>query len=140
MQIKEIMKTGRDLVTCAPSDTVMEAAKKMKESNVGCILVTDKGALKGIVTDRDITLIVVAQGKSGKEVPLKDVMETHLFTGKPDWDLYEVTKLMAEKKIRRLPIQSDGRLEGFVSLADLAPVVRKELDSFLEISASFLTH
>ncbi len=140
MQIREIMRKGRDLITCSPTDTVTDAAKKMREFNVGCVLITEKGELKGIVTDRDIALDVIAEGKSGGEVRLEKVMKTHVVTGKPDWDLFETTRLMAEKKIHRLPIQGNGRLEGFVSLADLAPVVQKELDNFLRISASPVAH
>lgn len=63
-------------------------------------------------------------------------MSTHVVTGKPEWDLLETTKMMAQKKIRRLPIQSNGKLKGFVSMADLAPVFKKEMDLFLDIESS----
>jgi len=118
-------------VTCKPSDFVTEAAKKMEDLNVGCILITENGSLKGILTDRDITLKVVAEGKNPRETLVREIMKTHIITGMPEWDLFEATKLMAEKKIRRLPIQTNGRLEGFLSLADIAPVYQKELDSFI---------
>lgn len=136
MQIREIMKKKRDIITCDPTDSVTEAAKKMKDCKIGCILVAENGSLKGIVTDRDITLSVVAKGKNPNEVRLREIMSTHVVTGNPEWDLLETTKMMAQKKIRRLPIQSNGKLEGFVSMADLAPVFKKEMDSFLEIESS----
>lgn len=136
MQIREIMKKKRDIITCDPTDSVTEAAKKMKDCKIGCILVAENGSLKGIVTDRDITLSVVAKGKNPNEVRLREIMSTHVITGNPEWDLLETTKMMAQKKIRRLPIQSNGKLEGFVSMADLAPVFKKEMDSFLEIESS----
>jgi CBS domain-containing protein len=140
MQVKEIMKKTTDLVICSPSDYVMDAAKKMENKNVGCILITENNNLKGILTDRDITLSVVAHGKNPREVMVKEIMKTDIITGRPEWDLFEATKLMADKKIRRLPIQSNERLEGFVSLADLAPVIKGELDSFLEIEAAPIGH
>lgn len=136
MLVKEIMKRIPDLVCCAPTDYVMDAAKLMEDNNIGCILITDNNILKGILTDRDITLLVVADGRDPRKVQVKEIMKTDIITGKSDWDLFEATKLMADKKIRRLPIQTNGKLEGFVSLADLAPVVKKELDSFLEIETA----
>lgn len=140
MQIKEIMRRRPNIVTCTPDDYVVDAAKKMNEYNVGCVLVTENGSLKGILTDRDITLSVVAQGRNPKEVHLHEIMKTDIITGKPEWDLFEATRLMAEKKIRRLPIEANGRLEGFVSLADVAPIFKRELDSFLEIESSPVSH
>ena len=137
MRVKEIMKTVPHLVTCAPSDSVMDAARKMRDHNVGCVLVTDNGHLKGILTDRDIVLSVVSPGKDPRDVRLQDVMHTDVTTGRAEWDLVEASRRMAEKRVRRLPIQSDdGKLEGFLSLADLAPVFQKEMDSLLEIEAS----
>lgn len=139
MQIREIMKKERDIITCTPTDFVTAAAKKMSERNIGCVLVTEGGSLKGIITDRDITLSVVANGKNPNEVRLKDVMKTPVITGNPEWDVYETTKMMSQKKIRRLPIQHNGKIEGFVSMADLAPVLRKEIDSFLDLEATAVT-
>ncbi len=140
MQIKEIMRKRPYIVTCSPNEFVTEAAKKMNEYNVGCVLVTEDGSLRGILTDRDITLSVVAQGKNPNEVHLYEIMKTDVVTGRPEWDLFEATRLMAEKKIHRLPIEANGRLEGFISLADLAPIVRGELDSFLEIEETLVSH
>lgn len=140
MQIREIMRNSKDIITCTPNDSVTEAARRMNSSNIGCVLITEGSSLKGIITDRDITMSVVAKGKNPSEVQLKDVMKTPVVTGEPEWDLFETTKLMAKKKIRRLPIQRDGKLEGFISMADLAPVLRKEMDSFLELESYAVTH
>ncbi len=140
MKLQEIMRKGPDIVTCASSDFVTDAAKKMKEHNVGCILITEQGYLKGILTDRDIALTVVAEGKNPEEIKLQDVMRKNVVIGKPDWELFEATRIMSENKVRRLPIASNGRLEGFVSLSDIAPVIQRELDSFLELEKAPLAH
>jgi len=140
MQIKEIMKKERDIAVCTPTDSVTDAAKRMSERNVGCILVTEGGSVKGIITDRDIALSVIAKGKNPTEIRLKDVMKTPVVTGNPDWDVFETTKMMAQKKIRRLPIQSNGKLQGFISMADLAPILKREMDSFLDLEATSVTH
>lgn len=140
MLVKEVMRKIPNIVTCTPTEYIENAAKKMEDYNVGCIVITENGSLKGILTDRDITLSIVAHGRNPKEVRVQEVMKTDLVTGKPEWDLFEATKLMALKKIHRLPIEANGRLEGFISLADLAPIIKGELDSFLEIEASPLAH
>ena len=133
MKLMEIMRKGSDVVTCSSSDFVTDAARKMKEHNVGCILITEQGNLKGILTDRDITLTVVAEGKPAGDIRLQDIMRTNVVTGKPDWDIFEATRIMSEKRVRRLPIASNGKLEGYVSLSDIAPAIQKEVDSFLEL-------
>ena len=133
MRIREIMKTGSELVTCATSDFVTVAAKKMEEHDVGTVLVTSKGKLKGIVTDRDLVLHVIAEGRDPGKTKLSEVMRVDLVVGKPDWDLSEATHVMAEKRVRRLPIERNGRLAGFVSLSDLAPIAQRELDRVLEL-------
>ena len=140
MKLLEIMRRGPDVVTCSSYDLVTDAAKKMKEHNVGCIFITEQGILKGILTDRDIALTVIAEGKFAGDIRLQDIMSTNVVTGKPDWDLFEATKIMSEKKIRRLPIASNGRLEGYVSLSDIAPVIQRELDSFLELERTPIAH
>lgn len=136
MKLQDIMRRGRDVVSCTSSEFVTDAARKMKEHNVGCILITEKGSLKGILTDRDIALNVIAEGKDPREIHLGAIMKTNVITGRPDWDLFEATQVMSEKKIRRLPITSNGRVEGFISLADLAPVLKKELDAVLGLEAT----
>ncbi len=133
MKLMEIMRKGPDVVTCSSSDFVTDAARKMKEHNVGCILITEQGNLKGILTDRDIALTVIAEGKLAGDVRLQDIMRTNVVTGKPDWDIFEATRIMSEKRVRRLPIASNGKLEGYVSLSDIAPAIQKEVDSFLEL-------
>lgn len=131
MLLREIMK--KDLITVRPETFVTEAAKKMKEHNVGCILVTENGSLKGLFTDRDIACWVVAEGRDPNSLRIKDVMKTDLVTATPDTDIFYASKIMAQKRIRRLPIQSNGHLEGIVSIADLAPVLKEELDNIFTI-------
>jgi CBS domain-containing protein len=140
MQIREIMKKKEELIMCLPEDCVTEAARKMDEHNIGCVLVTENGILKGIITDRDIALTVAAKGKNPNEVQLKEIMTAPVITGHPEWDLFETTRMMSKMKIRRLPIEMDGKVEGFVSTADLAPALKREMDSFLDLETVAVTH
>ncbi len=138
MLIREIMK--RELVTVEPSTTAKEAAWKMKEQNVGCILVTERGQLKGILTDRDIALFVVANGKDPSTLKVSEFMKTDVVTAKPDTDVFYASRLMAEKQIRRLPIQSNGTVEGILSVSDLAHFLKEEVDNLLTLEEASVYH
>jgi signal-transduction protein with cAMP-binding, CBS, and nucleotidyltransferase domain len=131
MQLSQIMK--RELVTATPEMSVKNAAEKMKSQNVGCVLITEKGTLKGILTDRDITCSVVAEGRNINDTRVREVMHSELIFSNPETDIFDASRIMSQKNIRRLPIQKNGRLEGLVSISDLAPVLKEEMDNFFHI-------
>lgn len=135
MFLREIMK--KDLITVEPGASVKEAAGKMRKSDVGCILITEKGVLRGILTDRDIACNVVADGKDPGTIMVKEIMNKDITFTKPETDIFEASRLMAQKKIRRLPIQSNGRLEGLVTVSELAPVLREEMDNFFNLEETY---
>ncbi len=118
MKIREIMTT--DLVTTSPQTSVAEAARLMRDGDIGDVLIKDADQLVGILTDRDIACRVVADGLDVKQAKVGDFMSRDLFTGMPDWDVNNASDLMAEEQIRRLPILEHGKLVGIVSLGDLA--------------------
>lgn len=135
MQLKEIMK--KELVTIAPDITAIEAAKKMKEKNVGCLLVVEEGTLKGVLTDRDIVLVVVAEGRDPALVTAKKMMQAKIVSCTPETDVVEAIRVMAEHQVRRLPILADGgKLRGVVSITDLTRVVGKEIEHLFSLRAA----
>jgi CBS domain-containing protein len=117
-----------------PGDSIEDAAAKMKEADVGAVLVVDGDDLKGIVTDRDIVVNAVAEGNGDASV--EDVASTDTTTIEADAELTDAISLMREKKVRRLPVvDDDGEPVGIVSLGDLA--IEADDDSALkEISAA----
>lgn len=117
-QARDIM-TG-SLTTCSPQDSVAKAAQLMRDRNIGDVLVTDEGKLVGIVTDRDIALRVTAKARDSEQVPVRDVMSTHVLTGEPSWDLDQIAQRMGKHQVRRLPIVENGVPVGIVSLSDVA--------------------
>lgn len=133
MQLKAIMK--RALVTVSPAASTVEAAWKMKEENVGCLLVVEDGALKGVLTDRDIVLSVVADGKDPLDIRVRDVMQTKIVSCAPETDVLEATRLMAESRVRRLPILAGGTVQGVVSITDLTRVVEEEIENLFSLRA-----
>ncbi|MBM7572256.1 CBS domain-containing protein [Aquibacillus albus] len=116
--IKDVMTT--DVSFCNSDDTVVEAAKKMKQIDAGAIPVCSSDRkLLGMVTDRDIVVRCVAEGK-GESTKLQDVMSDHLISASADTSVQEASKLMAKHQIRRLPVVDRGELVGIVALGDLA--------------------
>lgn len=118
MQVRDVMTTQ---VACVqPQDTVQKAAQLMKDHDVGAVPVCSGSSLVGIVTDRDITLRCVAQGKDIRQAPVSDVMTANPVSVSADTDVQQAAQIMSSKQIRRLPIVENNSLVGMVSLGDLA--------------------
>ena len=127
MKIEEIMT--RDPATVTPGTTVRDAAKLMQRENTGILPVVESEGTKrlvGVVTDRDIAIRIVAEGRDG-DTRVSDVMtSSRLATLRPDADVDDVMDTMADQQVRRVPIVDDrGTLVGIVAQAD---VVRKARD------------
>src|SRR5215207_9499687 len=99
--IRDIMTTDIDMVS--PSTKVTEAARNMRDMNVGSMPVVDRQELVGILTDRDIAVRVTADGVSPDEIMVKEVMSGDVVTVSPDQTVDEAAKLMSQHQVRRLP-------------------------------------
>jgi CBS domain-containing protein len=131
--VEEIMT--RDPRTVHASDTIVDAARVMRESDIGDVIVMDDGQVTGIVTDRDIVVRGVAEGRDPESTSVSDVCTTGVETIDSEASVDDALGLMREKDIRRLPVAKNGRPVGIVSLGDLA--VEREPDSTLaDISAA----
>jgi CBS domain-containing protein len=119
-------KTIRDLMTENPcaidaDKPVAYAAKMMRDEDVGLAPIVEGQQLVGTLTDRDITIRVVAEGKDAQTTTVREVATTRLVTIDPNQDLDEALRLMAKNQVRRLPVvEEDGRLAGVVAQADVA--------------------
>jgi CBS domain-containing protein len=118
MKVKETMTTNVRIAN--PDQTIREAAQAMAEVDSGVLPVGENDRLVGMITDRDIAVRGVGQGK-GPDTRVRDVMTDHVDYCFEDQDVDEVTKNMADIKVRRLPVLNrDKRLVGIISLGDLA--------------------
>lgn len=115
--IQDIM--SKNVICVSSNQTVQEAAQLMSQHNIGSIPVVENGQLKGVLTDRDITLRTTAQGMDGN-TPVSQVMTTNIVSGNPNMSLQEASQLMAQNQIRRLPVVDNNQLVGYVALGDLA--------------------
>jgi CBS domain-containing protein len=119
MQLKEIMTRGVNVIS--PEATLKEAAEKMKNLDVGPLPVCDGERLVGMLTDRDITVRVVAAGCDPSTTKVGDVMTPEVVYCFEDQSVEEAAKLMEEQQIRRLPVLNRNKwLVGIISLGDLA--------------------
>ena len=103
-----------------PSTSVVEAARLMRDEHIGSLPITDGETLMGMITDRDITTRVVAEGSDLATTSVGDVYSQDLISVEPDKDLEEALMLMARHQVRRLPVVEEGRLVGIVAQADIA--------------------
>jgi CBS domain-containing protein len=118
MQLREIMTGG--VVTAAVEADVLAVARLMRDQSVGSVVLCDpEGAPAAMVTDRDLTVRALAEGRlSGK--PIGEYASRPVVTGEPDMELEEAAALMVAHRIRRLPIVDGERLVGIVTLDDIA--------------------
>jgi len=115
VKIKDIM--SRDIVTCTPSDLITEIAQSMRALDIGCMPVVDGHRVIGMITDRDIVTRSVA--KDGQKY-VKDVMSHEVISVSPETSTEEAADIMAQHRVRRLPVIKNEGLVGFVAIADLS--------------------
>ena len=125
--IREVMTA--DPRTVAPSDPLTDAARQMREGDTGAILVAEGGRLTGILTDRDIVVRVVADGRDPSSVTVGEVASTDVATLTVDQTVEDAIRLVREHNVRRIPVVQDGLPAGIVSIGDLA--IERDTDSAL---------
>jgi CBS domain-containing protein len=131
--VEEVMT--RDPRTVNADDAIVEAARIMRDSDIGDAVVMDGGQVNGIVTDRDIVVRGVAEGRDAGSTPVSEVCTTGVETIDPGASVDDALRLMREHDIRRLPVTKNGRPVGILSLGDLA-VEREPESTLADISAA----
>jgi CBS domain-containing protein len=117
-KIREVMTEKP--ATMAASATVAEAARTMRDRDIGDVIVLQDDRVCGIVTDRDIVVRGVAQGRDPGQTKLADICSRDLTTVTPNDEVADAVRLMKEKAVRRLPVVESGQPVGIVSIGDLA--------------------
>jgi CBS domain-containing protein len=111
----------RNVMTATSDTSLQEAARLMAENNIGMVAIRNGDDIEGVLTDRDIVVRAVAEGRPPRETPVSQAMSTNLVTCREDQTVEEAAQLMQEHRMRRLPIVNDqNELVGVVSLGDLA--------------------
>ena len=135
MQLSQILT--RDVETIGPDTSVREAAQRMRSMDVGSLPVCDGRTLLGMVTDRDLAIRILAEGRDGNATPVRDAMTPDVFYAFEDDDVQRAADIMKERQIRRLPVvDRDKQLVGIVALGDIATTGKDRLsgDALQQIS------
>lgn len=127
LKVKDLMTHSVAFVN--PNTPISEVARLMQKHNVGAIPVCDENGVMGIVTDRDIVVRNIAQGSDPQNTPVRDIMTTQVKAATPDMSAEEVTKIMAENQIRRVPVVENNKLVGIVSLGDVATNMQYDFEA-----------
>jgi len=131
--IREVMT--KDPATVDTHASAVEAAKRMRDEDTGAIIVTEGSELRGLVTDRDIVVRAVADGRDPSSVEVSEVCSGDVKALSPDDAVERAIELMREQHVRRVPVVEDGRPVGIVSIGDLA-IERDETSALADISAA----
>ena len=118
LRCREIMASN--VKTAAPETSLREVAAMMRDGDMGAVPVVENGSLVGIVTDRDIVVRSIAEGRDASSA-VGEAMTSEIYSVKPDDFVFEAVRLMGDKQVRRVPVVDDsGKLAGIISMADVA--------------------
>jgi CBS domain-containing protein len=131
---------GSDVLQIEGSATVLDAIKRMVEANVGSLLVFEEGKLAGIVTERDYLRRVTLEGRDEKETPVREIMTAPLVYVTPDTSIEECMAVMTERRIRHLPVLTEGRdVAGVVSIGDVVKFQSKQQNAQIRLLTDYIT-
>lgn len=137
MKVRDAMH--RNVEWAQPTDTVQDLARRMRETDIGAIPVGENDRLVGMVTDRDIAVRAVANGRDSSKLTARDVMTKGIVYCRDDEDLEDAVRIMEQKQIRRLPVMNDKkRMVGMLSLGDIAHAASRQLTG--EVVAAVSEH
>jgi CBS domain-containing protein len=137
--VKKILETkGHDVHATRPDDMVIEALRLMKAKDIGAVLVMDGAGLVGIFTERHYTRNVFLEGKSSPSTRVGDVMERDVVVVTSEQTAEACMALMTKRHIRHLPVSSDGRIVGLVSMGDLMRSMIDEREFDIEQLVSYV--
>jgi CBS domain-containing protein len=112
-----------ELFQVGPRESVLRAIEIMATKHVGALVVMDKGALLGVISERDYARKVVLMNRASHDTPVADIMSAPAITVTPDDSVRHCMELMTDKRIRHLPVVKDARVVGILSIGDLVKAV-----------------
>ena len=128
MKVNEVMT--RPAIHIGPEESAEVAARTLAQYNIGALPVcSSNGKLCGLITDRDLVTRCMASGKLPSQTTVRELMTRELVGVGPDTELSTAAELMGSRQVRRLPVVENGRLQGMVSLGDLAKQGAEKADT-----------
>ena len=141
MNVENILKRkGTEVATIAPGATVAEALARLKEHNVGALIVSaDRRTVAGILSERDIVRRLADDGAKLLDSPVSTVMTKNVHTCRPDDSIAELMTQMTVRRIRHLPVVVSGRLVGIVSIGDVVKDRVEEVEQEAQALREYIT-
>src|ERR1700730_2058746 len=125
--VRDVLRTkGSDISSVRPETTVYDALKLMAEKDIGAVLVLDGERPVGIFLERDYARQVILKGKTSKDTPVREVMNSRVVFVRPEQNIEECMALMTAKRCRHLPVLEEGKLAGILSIGDVVKAVISE--------------
>lgn len=132
MAVSQMM--SQDITSLPGNASIMDAAKFMTDMNVGSVIVMDGSKPMGILTDRDIMIRAMVEGRDPNTTAIRDIMVSPVATVSEDNDILDVTHMMSEKKVRRCPVvNSNGMLVGMIALDDILISLGQEMQDIASV-------
>lgn len=126
-KVSEILATKGARVLSVDADaSVLEAAQQMIDANVGSMLVSVRGRIRGIVTERDYLRRVTLEGRADRETAVREIMSSPLIVISPETSIEECMALMTDQRIRHLPVAEHGDIVGVISIGDVVKFQSKQ--------------
>jgi CBS domain-containing protein len=132
-------RKGTQVYSVEPDDPVLEAIELMAKHHIGALLVMRAAELVGIVSERDYARKVILQGRSSAETPVRQIMSSPVTTVSPTQSVGECMKIVTEQRVRHLPVVSQDRVVGVVSIGDLVKAVIEEQQQQIEQLERYIT-
>lgn len=139
MLLKEILaKKGCDVLTIAPEASLTDVVNKMVDNRCGSLVVCDGETMVGIISERDILRALAESSASLSDTQVSSRMTTEVVTGAPDNNINDIMGLMTRNRIRHLPIMSEGKLAGMISIGDVVKAQHDRLTMENEMLMNYI--
>jgi CBS domain-containing protein len=139
-QLSEILdEKGSEVLKVDADASVFEAVKAMVDANVGSLLVTEGGEIAGIVTERDYLRRVTLEGRTDREIAVREIMSSPLVVARPETTIDECMAMMTDRRIRHVPVVEGGEVVGVVSIGDLVKFKSKQQSFEIQYLTDYIT-
>jgi CBS domain-containing protein len=139
--VKHILEgKGNQVWSVTPDTKVYDALQLMADKNIGALLVIENGKLEGIFSERDYARKVALEGKSSRQLPVKDIMSSKVLFVNPGRNAEECMALMIKKKIRHLPVYENDELQGLISIGDVVKAVLDDKKYMIDQLEQYITN
>jgi len=137
--VQDILREkGSEVFDIDANATVYEALQRMAEENVGALMVKQGDKYTGIISERDYARKIVLKGKFSKDVPVREIMATHLFRVVPEDSMERCMELMTDKRVRHLPVFEGEKLTGIISIGDITKAIIEHKEEYIGQLESYI--